>query len=92
MSGVDVLVVMEGLCEVADEHQDEGPSGYGWASDKLCKLRAEGPEALAAVAKMIAVLRELHECAAYWSEYDVPIGIHDRIKDALAAATGESHE
>lgn len=45
-----------------------------------------------AVAKMIAVLREVDECAAYWSEYDVPIGIHDRIKAALAAATGESHE
>ena len=30
------------------------------------------------------VLRELDECAAYWSEYDVPLGIHERIKSALA--------
>lgn len=33
------------------------------------------------------VLRELDECAAYWSEYDVPVGIHDRIKAALALIT-----
>ena len=29
------------------------------------------------------VLRELDECAAYWSEYDVPLGIHDRIKKGI---------
>ena len=58
---IDVLAVMEGLCEVADEHQDEGPSGYGWASDKLCKLRAEGPEARAAVAELIEAAKAATE-------------------------------
>ena len=40
----------------------------------------------AQIAELVAVLRELADCAEYWSEYDVPIGIHDRIKTALAKA------
>ena len=37
------------------------------------------------------VLRELDECAAYWSEYDVPLGIHERIKSALALIPTKPH-
>jgi len=37
------------------------------------------------------VLRELDECAAYWSEYDVPLGIHERIKSALALIPTTQH-
>jgi hypothetical protein len=37
---------------------------------------------------MVAVLRELAESASYWSEYDVPLGIVDRINAAIANATG----
>ena len=37
------------------------------------------------------VLRELDECAAYWSEYDVPLGIHERIKSALALIPTTPH-
>lgn len=29
------------------------------------------------------LLEELYESAVYWSEYDVPIGIVDRIKEQL---------
>ena len=35
------------------------------------------------------VLEELEESSDYWSEYDVPLGIVDRIKGALKAARGE---
>jgi hypothetical protein len=38
--------------------------------------------------QMLDALEKLDECAAYWSEYDVPIGIHDRIKSAIAKAKG----
>jgi hypothetical protein len=38
---------------------------------------------------MMEVLQELDESAYYWSQYDVPIGIHDRIKSAIAKAKGE---
>jgi hypothetical protein len=42
----------------------------------------------AAAPEMLEVLHELDECAVYWSEYDVPLGIHDRIKAAIAKAEG----
>jgi hypothetical protein len=43
---------------------------------------------IAAAPDMISVLKELQESASYWSEYDVPIGIVDRINAAIAKATG----
>ena len=33
--------------------------------------------------QMFSVLKELQESASYWSEYDVPLGIVDRINDVL---------
>ena len=36
------------------------------------------------MSKVLAVLLELKECAEYWSEYAVPIGIHERIDEAIA--------
>ena len=33
--------------------------------------------------QMYSVLKELQESAYYWSEYDVPLGIVDRINDVL---------
>ena len=33
--------------------------------------------------QMYSVLKELQESASYWSEYDVPIGIVDRINYVL---------
>lgn len=37
--------------------------------------------------EMLAVLQELAESAHYWSEYDVPLGIVDRINDVIRKAT-----
>lgn len=34
--------------------------------------------------QMLAVLEDVDACAEYWSEYYVPVGIHDRIKSAIA--------
>jgi len=44
---------------------------------------------IAAAPDMYAVLRELAECSEYWSEYYVPLGIHDRIAAALAKADSQ---
>ena len=33
--------------------------------------------------QMYSVLKELQESASYWSEYDVPLGIVNRINDVL---------
>lgn len=36
--------------------------------------------------QLLEVLKELQECSEYWSEYFVPLGIHDRIKNAIKSA------
>ncbi len=36
------------------------------------------------MSKALMVLQEVRECAEYWSEYYVPIGIHERIDEAIA--------
>jgi hypothetical protein len=45
---------------------------------------------IACAPELLEVLKELHESASYWSEYDVPIGIVDRIRSAITKATGET--
>lgn len=42
---------------------------------------------IAAAPDLLAVVQELIESASYWSEYDVPLGIVDRMRAALAKAT-----
>lgn len=44
---------------------------------------------IAAAPDLLAVVQELEESAGYWSEYDVPLGIVDRMRAAIAKATGE---
>ena len=43
---------------------------------------------MAAAPDLLAVLQELQESAAYWSEYDVPLGIVSRINNAIEKAIG----
>ena len=43
---------------------------------------------IVAAPAMLEVLEEVEECSRYWSEYDVPLGLHDRIKAAIAKARG----
>ena len=38
--------------------------------------------------ELLAVVEELAESAAYWCEYDVPLGIVDRINAAIANVKG----
>ncbi len=45
---------------------------------------------ISAAPDMLQVLQELEESAAYWSEYDVPVGIVERIRAAIAKATGDA--
>jgi hypothetical protein len=42
---------------------------------------------IAAAPDLLAVLQELEESSSYWSDYDVPVGIVDRIKAAIRKAT-----
>ena len=36
--------------------------------------------------ELLTICEELAACAAYWSEYDVPLGIVDRLNAAIAKA------
>ena len=45
---------------------------------------------IASAPDLLAVVKELEESSSYWSEYDVPLGIVDRIRAAIAKATGEA--
>jgi hypothetical protein len=41
---------------------------------------------IASAPQLLEVCKELSECAEYWSEYDVPIGIVDRLNNAIKLA------
>ena len=57
--------------------------------DQIAVCSKRDAALIAAAPDMYAVLRELVECSQYWSEYDVPLGIHDRIAAALAKADSQ---
>jgi len=70
---------------------NEGDTGAAWfdtsgdAGDE--SITDANARLIAAAPDMYAVLKELAECSEYWSEYYVPLGIHDRIAAALAKAS-----
>ena len=47
------------------------------------KKKIEKDKMAAFAPQMYSVLKELQESASYWSEYDVPLGIVDRINEVL---------
>lgn len=49
---------------------------------------AANAQLIAAAPDLLAVLKELEESADYWGEYDVPLGIVDRIRSAISKADG----
>ena len=59
------------ICDMYGQATEEGKAN--------AKLLAAAPD-------MFNVLLELQESAEYWSEYDVPLGIVDRIKFAIDKA------
>jgi len=40
--------------------------------------------------EMLAVLEDLQKTASYWSEYDVPLGIVERINSVVEKAKGDA--
>jgi len=43
---------------------------------------------IATAPELLSVCKELADSAAYWSEYDVPLGIVDRLNAAITKAEG----
>ena len=54
-----------------------------WHKIKEMKNKIEKDKMADFAPQMYSVLKELQESASYWSEYDVPLGIVDRINDVL---------
>jgi hypothetical protein len=67
----------------------------GWNECRCAMLTTPKPgdkaaaRLIAAAPDLLAVVQELEQSAGYWSEYDVPLGIVDRLRAAIAKATGE---
>lgn len=70
---------------------DESGARLGDTPNLVVRIEGGRPadvHLIAAAPSMLAALQELAESAAYWSEYDVPLGIVDRINVAIAKAEG----
>jgi hypothetical protein len=66
-------------------HEGSGPRLPGEDGEEHCKRMCKIAWSNGAD-KLLAVCQELEESASYWSEYDVPIGIVDKLKAAIASA------
>ena len=70
-------------------YSDTGPvCNATWLGDSKLGELAANARLIAAAPDLLEVLQELEESSSYWSEYDVPLGIVERIRDAIALATG----
>ena len=63
---------------LATVHRCDGRFGYEDIAN--AKLMRAAPV-------LLEMCKRLHECADYWSEYDVPLGIVDDLKKAIEEAT-----
>jgi hypothetical protein len=90
------------MCQVIAPVNDPDRPGLGhvvcktWSPDHIASYvgfsrdeQYANARLIAAAPDLLAVLKEVAECSEYWSEYDVPLGIHERIAAAIAKAEGE---
>ena len=78
------------------------PSGSAWYGPQQSGAQQSGARTteqrdrhvymILAAPALLSICEELLESAAYWSEYDVPLGIVDRLREAVRDAKGESME
>lgn len=83
--------IAKAICRIEITNHDDteivAVLGTGESDNERSKANAR---LIVAAPDLYAVLSELEESSAYWSEHDVPIGITERISAALKKARGES--
>ena len=82
-----VLVTNSNGDVVANVNTETGPDIPPLVSIKMAAL--SNAHLIAAAPDMLKMLLELQECAEYWSEYDVPLGIVGRLNETIKKARGE---
>ena len=65
---------------------EDGEVGY--VLEGVKEARSDDAALIEAAPDMLAMLEELQECAYYWSEYDVPLGIVERLDETIRKARG----
>lgn len=83
-----VLVTTSDGNIIANVNTETGPDIPPAVSTKMPAMN--NATLIAAAPELLAVLEELRESASYWSEYDVPLGIVERIESAIRKARGEA--
>ena len=66
----------------AGEGEDWEQIATGITSEDDARLIASAPD-------MLAMLEELRECAYCWCDYEVPVGIVERLDETIRKARGE---
>ena len=82
-----VIVVDRDGGIVANVNTETGPNIPPLVSRKM--PAGANAALIAAAPEMLSMLLELQECAGYWSEYDVPLGLKERLDTAIRKARGE---
>ena len=77
------------ICNIGSNGGEFGVCAPVDAGDKW-PVSLANARLIAAAPELLAVLKELEDSVDYWSEYDVPLGIVNRIRAAIAKAEGRS--
>ena len=81
-----VIVVDRDGGIVANVNTETGPNIPPLVSRKM--PAGANAALIAAAPEMLSMLLELQECAGYWSEYDVPLGLKERLDEVIKKARG----
>jgi hypothetical protein len=88
MENLDTCVWVTSDGTVSSEAIQDVKPGQPWMIQDWPDVYVPGKADDDVITQMLEVLRELQECSEYWSEYFVPIGIHERIANAIKAGEG----